>query len=158
MKALQPTAHAVTKYNITSPIDFDVAIGHGTVLMAISGADGELNEKEFQWYIDEQKALWENAAEYIEELRGVDWKNANIEQLLANERYDFPLNFRRGMVYQAIKMSRADGQYHEKEKATVNRAAELLGIDQHTVAGLESLADIEDGADKLRRSILETAI
>lgn len=156
MKKLHPTTHALTKYNITSPIDFDVAIGHGTVLMAISGADGELDEKELQWYIDEQKALWENAAEYIEELRGADWKNVDLEQALGSMHYDFPLNFRRGMIYQAIKMSRADGNYHERERASVSKAAELLKVDKFVLSSLESLADMEDGADKLRRSLLET--
>lgn len=156
MEALRPTAYAVTKYNITSPIDFDSAMSHGTVLMAISGADGELNEKEFQWYIEEQKMLFENFEEYVEALQTVDWKNADIAQLLASERYEFPLNFRKGLLYQAIRMSRADGTYHEKEKAAVKKAAEVLDVDEFSVANLESVADIEDVADRLRRSLLET--
>ena len=120
-KSLQPTKYAQHRYNITAPIDFDVAVKYGGVLMAIAGADGELAEQEFQWYIDEQELLFVESAEYIEALGKLDWKNANLEELLSGISYHFPLNFKRAMLYQAIKMSRGDGDYHEKEKQRLLR-------------------------------------
>lgn len=157
-KSLQPTKYAQHRYNLTAPVDFDVAVKYGGALMAIAGADGELAEKEFQWYVDEQELLTVDSQEYIETLRKFDWKNANIEELLNGIKYDFPLNFRRTMLYQAIKMSSADGVYQEKEKAAVAKAAEILGIDRSMVISIESLAQMEDASERLRLSLFETDV
>ncbi len=157
-KSLQPTSYARDKYNITKPIDFDVAVNYSGALMAIAGADGELKEEELQWYIDEQEILLVESEEYIETLRKFDWKNANVEELLSALKYDFPLNFRRTMLYQAIKMCRADGNYHEKERASVAKTAEILGIEKSMANSLESLAEMEDAAQRLRLSLFETEV
>lgn len=157
-KSLQPTKYAKHRYNITAPVDFDVALKYGGALMAIAGADGELAEEEFQWYVDEQELLMENSAEYIEELRKFDWKNASIEELLSGISYDFPMNFRRVMLYQAIKMSRADGVYQEKEKAAVGKAAEILGIERSMVTSIESVAEMEEATERLRLAVFETDV
>ncbi|WP_200817546.1 TerB family tellurite resistance protein [Calothrix rhizosoleniae] len=133
-------------------------MNYGGSLMAIAGADGELAEQEFQWYIDEQRNLLTDPEEYIETLRKFDWKSANLEELLGKISYDFPLNFRRTMLYQAIKMCRADGSYHEKEKASVTKAAKMLGIERNIAASLESLAELEDATERLRLSLFETEI
>ena len=157
-KSLQPTKYAQSRYNGTGAIDFDVAVKYGGALMAIAGADGELAEKEFQWYIDEQELLTVDSQEYIETLRKFDWKNANIEELLNGIKYDFPINFRRVMLYQAIKMSRADGVYQEKEKAAVAKAADILGIERSMVVSIESLAEMEDASERLRLALFETDV
>ncbi|NET61869.1 MAG: hypothetical protein F6K47_38855 [Symploca sp. SIO2E6] len=157
-KTLQPSQYAKHRYNIEQPIDFDVAVNYGAALMAIAGADGELVEKEFQWYIDEQELLMEDSKEYIDTLRKFDWKNAKLDELLGGISYNFPLNFKRSMLYQAIKMSGADGSYHDKEKAAVAKAAELLGIERSVVVSLESLAELEQATEKLRLSLFETEV
>jgi uncharacterized tellurite resistance protein B-like protein len=157
-KFLEVTHYAKRRYNASTPIDFDVAVNYATVLMAIAGADGELAEAEFQWYADEQELLLTEPQEYIEVLRQADWKNADIEELLAKISYDFPLNVRRVMLYQAIKMCRADGDYADKEQASVARAAEILGLDRSVVVSLESLAQLEEATDLLRLSLFETNV
>ncbi|MGK7904121.1 MAG: TerB family tellurite resistance protein [Hormoscilla sp.] len=156
--SLQPTKYAKQKYNLTSPGDFEVGVKYGCALMAIAGADGELAEAELEWFIDEQKLLMVESEEYIETIRKFDWKNANIEELLSGIKYDFPLNFRRAILYQAIKMSRADGIYHEKEKAAVAKAAELLGIERSVLVSLESVAEMEEATDRLRLALFETEV
>ena len=158
-KSLQLTKYSKHRYNNTQPtIDFDVAVKYGGALMAIAGADGELAEAEFQWYVDEQELLMVDPQEYIETLRQFDWKNANIEELLNGIGYNFSINFRRVMLYQAIKMSRADGSYHEKEKAAVAKAAEILGIERSIVVSLESLAEMEESTERLRLALFETEV
>ncbi|NER33979.1 MAG: hypothetical protein F6J93_08030 [Oscillatoria sp. SIO1A7] len=157
-KGLQPTKYGAKKYNLKSTVDFDVAVKYGTVLMAIAGADGELAEPELQWYIDEQELLAENSQEYIDTLRTLDWKKASIQDLLNEIKYDFPINSRRVMLYHAIKMSRADGNYHEQEKAAVAKAAEILEIERSIVVSLESLAEMEEASDRLRLALFETEV
>lgn len=157
-KSLQPTQYAKRRYNITAPIDFDVAVKYGGVLMAIAGADGELGEAEFQWYADEQETLFLESEEYIETLRKFDWKNAKLEELLSGIKYAFSINFRRTLLYQAIKMSRADGLYHEKEKEAAAKAAEILGIDRSGLVSLEAMAELEDATERLRLALFETEV
>ena len=157
-KTLQPTKYAKKRYNVTAPIDFDVCTSYGTALMAIAGADGELVEEEFQWFVNEQELLWVNYEEHLEALRNADWKNADMDEVLGNLHFEFPLNARKVILYQAIKMSRADKDYHDKEKAAVNRAAELLKIEHSAVASLEALAEAEDAVDRIRLALFETAV
>ncbi|MGR9052401.1 MAG: TerB family tellurite resistance protein [Gammaproteobacteria bacterium] len=155
---LYPTKHAVSKYNLTAPIDFDVAISYGTAIMVIAGADGELSDEEFQWFIDDIEQLFSNTTEYFEALRQVDWRKASIDEILESIHYDFPINFRRTLLYQAINMSRADGIYAEKEKASVAKAAQILGIENNTLTCLESLVETELALGRLRLSMFETDI
>ncbi|NET00940.1 MAG: hypothetical protein F6K61_10275 [Sphaerospermopsis sp. SIO1G1] len=157
-KKLQPSKYAINRYNLTAPVDFDVALKYATVLMAVAGADGELAEAELQWYINEQELLLAEPEEYIEAVRKADWKNANLDELLSGISYDFSLNFRRTLLYQAIKMCRADGVYHDQEKAVVSKAAELLGIEKNVRISLESLAELEDSTERLRLSLFDTEI
>lgn len=73
---------------------------------------------------------------------------------MSDVKFDFPLNVKRSLLYQAIKMSRADGDYHDKEKAAVARAAEILGVEQSVVESIESVAKMEDSTTKKLKSIL----
>ncbi|MEM9542105.1 MAG: TerB family tellurite resistance protein [Cyanobacteria bacterium P01_E01_bin.42] len=157
-KSLQPTKYAKHKYNITKPVDFEVAVNYAGVLMAIAGADGELAEEELQWYIEEQELLFTDPAEYVEEIRSFHWQNVNITELVGKIKYDFPINFRRAILYQAIKMSRADGVYQEQEKVAVAKAAETLGIQHSIVVSIESLVELEETGDRLRLALLETEV
>lgn len=75
---------------------------------------------------------------------------------MSKVKFDFPLNVKRSLLYQAIKMSRADGLYHEKEKAAVAQAAEILGVEQSVVKSIESIAELEDSTAQLLRSILSS--
>lgn len=154
-KALRPTNYARHRYSITAPIDFDVAMNYGLSLMSIAGGDGELADSELQWYLDEQDMLFENPDEYIAALRKADWRSANLEQLLGGIRYDFALNARRTLLYQAIKMCRADQDYHAKERETVRRAAEFLGIEQSVVTSIECVVALEESTERLRLSLFE---
>jgi uncharacterized tellurite resistance protein B-like protein len=160
-KNIQLSKYAQRQYGFTTnePIDFDVAVSCGCALIAIAGADGELSEKELQWYIDEQEMLAvdsEELKEYIKTLRKFDFKNANLQELLVGIKYNFPINFYHTMLYQAIKMSRADGVYHAKEKAYVAKAAEILGIEPTVVIALETVAEMEETTARLRLALFET--
>ena len=156
--SLDITLYAKKKYNVTAPIDVDVAKNYLRAIVAIASADGELAQEELDWFVEEQRLVGVPSDLIEENIIKYDGKNADIEKLLGGIHYDFSLNFRRCMLYQAIKMSRADGVYHEKEKAAVARAAEILGVERNTVVSLESLVEIEESADRLRLAIFETEV
>ncbi|NEP57548.1 MAG: hypothetical protein F6K31_11060 [Symploca sp. SIO2G7] len=152
----QFTLYAKWKYEATGPVNPDVEKNYLRAVVAIASADGEASQKELDWFAEEQRLLGLPAEVIEENIFKYDGKNADIEQLLGNVHYDFPFNFRRAMLYQAIKMSRADGVYHDKEKAAVDQAAQILGVEPSVVASLESLVEIEESTDRLRLTIFET--
>lgn len=154
---IQPSKYAEDKYNATALVDFDMGVRYSGALLAIAGADGELADAELQWYLDEV-TLMGVTQDYVDAVRNIDWKNVNIEEALSDVKFDFPLNVKRSLLYQAIKMSRADGDYHDKEKAAVARAAEILGVEQSVVESIESVAETEDNTTTKLRSILSGEI
>ena len=156
MEKLRPTPYARRMYGFTKPVDFEVAMNYGLALMVIAGSDGELADGEMQWYLDEQALMLADSGEYIDALREVDWTSVELPELLRHLNDDFPLNVRRSLLYQAIKMCRADGEYHERERATIQAAAKVLSIEPNVLASLEALAELEDSCDRLRLSLLET--
>ncbi|AOX02895.1 hypothetical protein BJP34_28710 [Moorena producens PAL-8-15-08-1] len=156
--SFEMTGYAKRKYNVTAPINVDVARNYLRAVVAIASADGELAQEEIDWFMEEQQQMGTPSDLLEENVIKFDGKNADIEQLLSAIHYDFSINVGHSMLYQAIKMSRADGVYHEKEKAAVDRAAEILGIERKVVVSLESLAEIEESADRLRLAIFETDV
>ncbi|NER96704.1 MAG: hypothetical protein F6J86_23140 [Symploca sp. SIO1B1] len=154
-KTIEPSPYAKIKYNIDQPVDFDSGIYYSHVLLAIAGAEGELAEAELNWYINELVLLG-CTEEYISTVKNLDWKNANLEELLGKINFDFPMNSPKAILYQAIKMCRADKEYHIKEKEAVRKSAQILGVPLTEVTAIESLVEMEDAADQLRHVLLET--
>lgn len=153
MKKLLTTKYAQRTYYMMEPVDFEVGVNYAAVLMAIAGADGELADRELQWYLDEVEMNLVDAAEYIEAVRAIDWKSADLDGLLSRISYDFPLNFRHTLLYQAIKMCAADSHYHEKERAAIARAAEQLGVERGVLAQIEALVELDAGCERLRKAL-----
>lgn len=154
-KTEQPSPYAKIRYNIDQPVDFDSGIYHSHILLAMAGADGNLAEEELGWYINELVLLG-CTEEYISTVKNLDWRNANIEELLGKINFDFPMNSRKTILYQALKMCRADKEYHQKEREVVQKAAQILGIKTTEVKAIESLVEMEETADQLRYALLET--
>jgi hypothetical protein len=61
-------------------------------------------------------------------------------------------------LYDAIRVSRADGEYGTAEKAAVAKTARALGIPQSSVNALENLVELEQSVRTLRLSLLHPAV
>lgn len=165
-KPLQSTKYNTKKYGIATSVPFEGFTNYATVLMAIAGADGELSKDEIQWFIDEQELSYTDATECVKAVdeinRSGTWKNVDIEKKLSAiqdtiDSMDGSENFvdlRHTLLYQAIKMCRADKDYHKDEQAAVSKAAQTLGIQPDVVANIESIAELEDTVERLRYSLL----
>ena len=57
------------------------------------------------------------------------------------------------LIYDAIRMSSADGDYAQDEREQVHHAAQILKVPMDTVMAIEALVDIETAANKLRLTI-----
>ena len=58
------------------------------------------------------------------------------------------------MLYDAIRMSYADGDFSDKERESVDECARILKVNKETVMAMEALVEMERAADKLRQTIL----
>lgn len=156
---LHLTKYAQINYGITGTVELELArnFTRMIMIMTMAGADGEVAESELQWYIDEQRLLFANPQELIEYARSIDLNKIDVDINKALDEHislDKTLDFPSMLLYQAIKMSRADGEYHVKEKEAIHQVAQKIGIKSETVKALESLAELEDVANGLRLSLV----
>lgn len=148
--------YAKRRYNVSGEVSFEVGMNYMGALLMLAGADGDLSKPELDWLIEEQILLGA-PPELIDKIRNYDWKNADLDALLKSIQYDFPMNAKRTMIYQAIKMAKADLEYHEKEKAAIREAAQKLQIDLDVLIAIEQLVEMENAVDKLRFALIGTS-
>lgn len=156
MSQINVSNYAAQKYNVSGAVDGETARKYLTVLMAVAGADGELAPEELAWLINEQRAIGA-PEELLSEIPKLEWRGAKVDALLEQVKYTFSVNTRRTLLYQAIKMSRADHNYHQKERSAVERMGQALGVEFSVVDAIHALVDLEQTADRLRHGLLETS-
>ncbi|MEO1560794.1 MAG: TerB family tellurite resistance protein [Cyanobacteria bacterium J06632_19] len=134
------SSFAKDEYGI-SAAPIEAMINYGYVLLAIAGADEEVSEKEMDWLIIHQMKFGA-PQDVIELYKYFDYKNANIEELLPNIKVDVATwSASRELIYNAIRMSSADGIYAQAERETVKKAAKMLGVSDDIVLTLENLVN-----------------
>ncbi|MEM9897089.1 MAG: TerB family tellurite resistance protein [Bacteroidota bacterium] len=127
---------------------------YGYALLTIAGADGEVSDPELEW-------LTIQCAEYvgveesvIAEWEEFDFEEAALEEIFHSFNTKSFANFNKLLIYDAIRMCSADGEYAQDEKESVYKAAQLLNVSPETVMAIEALVDIEEAANKLRMTVL----
>jgi uncharacterized tellurite resistance protein B-like protein len=156
MSSIKVSQYGKQKYNASGSVDMAVARSYLTVLLATVGADGEISPAEMGWLIHEQRAIGA-PEELLEEIQTLDWRSANVDELIGRLKYGFSVNARRTMLYQALKMARADGRLHQAERAAIDRLARTLEIDTSVSDSIYALVEMEDSIDQLRYGLLETS-
>ena len=146
------SSYAKDNYGI-SAASVESMTNYGYVLLAIAGADGEVSEQELEWLIKHQSQFGA-PEEVIESYKSFDYKNANINELLANITVDVESwSAAPELVYHAILMSSADGVYAEKEREKVKEAAKIMGVPDDIFLTIESLVEMEKAALNMRRAL-----
>ena len=150
---LKLSIYAKRQYKFSGIVPRDIARNYFGALLVIAGADGKLEQEELKWLIEEQKLLGA-PEEYLMALQVFDWKKAKLENLLESSQENFSPGTRKTLLYQALKTSQADREYHAKERKALWRAAKLLGIDEETVEAIEDLVEMERNVDEARQNLL----
>ena len=63
-------------------------------------------------------------------------------------------NFNKLILYDAIRMCSADGDYAQEEKERVAEAGKILQVSKEGIITIEALVDLEQAASKLRITVL----
>ena len=146
------SSFAKDEYGI-SAAPMEAMINYGYVLLVIAGADEEVSEKEMDWLINHQTKFGA-PEEVIALYKSFDYKNANIEELLPNIKVDVSTwSAPRELIYNAIRMSSADGVYAQAERETVKKAAKMLGVSDDIVLTLENLVNMEQAVVNMRKAL-----
>lgn len=128
---------------------------YGYALLIIAGADGEVSTAEMDWLLSVHEKMLEAPGEVIEALSTYEIGQSSLEDVLPKIVFDVPLHYPRALIYDAIKMSYADSDFHTLEREAVSRAAEMLKIDLETAQTIEEIINMELAVNRARRHILQ---
>ncbi|MDF5716651.1 MAG: TerB family tellurite resistance protein [Rhizonema sp. NSF051] len=143
--------------NISSA-PYEAILHYGYALLAIAGADGEVSEAELNWLLNHQRTVGA-PEEIIEQYKTFDYKSADLENLLTKITVDVSTwSKSRTLLYHAIQMSRADGDYSIEEQKAVKKAAKLLKVEDDIALALSRLVDTEEAVTALRKALLQTEV
>ena len=121
------------------------------LILTISGADGEISDKEMRWL--ELTALKEGTPEtIIDELRKFDYRSANVEDFTQSMVTDAYQNINRICLYMAMHMAAADGHYADEEHRQLVKAARLLEVEEEIILYLEKVVNLEHALQDLKES------
>jgi uncharacterized tellurite resistance protein B-like protein len=120
-------------------------------LKVVLASDGAIHPAEMNEYLEVCRRYGATEA-MLEELENFEPAGCTVEECFADIDPDsIPV---RALLYDAIRIAKADGSFDKKEKETVRRAAEVLEIDDDTLANITALADAEAAVRALRVSML----
>lgn len=126
---------------------------YGQALLTISGSDGELSGPELEWLVEDAASAVGVSEDIVQRWRDFDALNGDLETIFDEINVLGVVNFNKLLIYDAIRMASADGDYAEDEKESVFEAASLLKVSHEDLLSIEALIDMEKALDKLRINI-----
>lgn len=153
-KVVQSSSAAKAIYGC-GDIPYEAWLRYAKALMTIAGADGDISEGEMEWLMTDFVAIIDAPDSLVAELRKFNYKQAKLSDILPTLQFEVRLNYRRALLYDAIKMSFADNDYADSERSAVRASADLLGVPIYIAKTLEGLVNTEKSIEVTRRSIFE---
>lgn len=120
-------------------------------LKVLLAADGAIHPAELNSYLETCQRYGADAA-MLRELHGFNAHEATFEACFAG--VDAMLIPTRALLYDVIRIAKADGDYALGERAAVRRAATLLGVSDNWVEKITALVDAENALAELRLRLL----
>lgn len=127
---------------------------YGYVLLNISGSDGEVSDPEQEWLTVSCSEAVGIGEDIVKAWEQYDFEEDDLEELFVNLNATSFGNFNKLLIYDAIRMASADGDYADDEKSQVYHAASIMKVSPETVTAIEALIELEHAADKLRLTLL----
>jgi uncharacterized tellurite resistance protein B-like protein len=126
-----------------------MAVARG--LKVVLAADGQIHPAELNAYLDSCRRYGASDA-MLRELQAFDTASVTVEQCFAGIDPDsIPA---RALLYDVVRIAKADADYARGERAAVRRAADLLDIDDEWLEKITALVDAEDALRELRLTLL----
>lgn len=126
---------------------------YGYALLTIAGSDGDVSDPELEWLTIECAQAVGVEESMIADWEEFDFEEGDLEEIFYNFNSSSFANFNKLLIYDAIRMSSADGDYAQDEREQVHHAAQILKVPMDSVMAIEALVDLEHAANKLRLTI-----
>ncbi|PWJ40927.1 TerB family tellurite resistance protein [Sediminitomix flava] len=126
---------------------------YGFALMIIAGADGEVSEREQEWYKSDFAVNTSVSTQVVKEVLDFDYRHESLEDVISELNKKVPVNIKRTLLYNAIKMARADKLYPSEERMAVERAASLLDVNEDIMHTIQHLVMTEEKVAKLKKTL-----
>ncbi|MEM7298682.1 MAG: hypothetical protein AAF391_10510 [Bacteroidota bacterium] len=126
---------------------------YGQALLTIAGSDGDVSEPELNWLVSDAAQAVGVSDEVVQAWRSFDFENGDLVEIFEDINTLGAVNFNKLLIYDAIRMASADGEYAEDEKEAVFQAANLLKVKQEDLLSIEALIEMEYALDKMRINI-----
>ncbi|WP_258102918.1 TerB family tellurite resistance protein [Marinoscillum sp. MHG1-6] len=146
--------------NVVSPVFYGISLVprslwrvYGYTLLTIAGSDGIVSDPELEWLTMDLAGKVGVPDEIIEDWEAFDYDMADLEELFSSFNSSTISNFSKLLLYDAIRMSYADGEYALEEKEKVMQAAQMMNVSIDSVVAIEALVDLEQAAEKLRMTL-----
>lgn len=127
---------------------------YGYALLIIAGSDGIVSDPELEWLTLSLGKEVGVDDEIIFDWEEFDYEDASLEEIFSRFNSSALAGFNKLLIYDAIRMSYADGDFAMAEKEKVYEAAQILKVPHEIVLSIEALVDLENAANKLRLTIL----
>jgi uncharacterized tellurite resistance protein B-like protein len=155
----EDTFYLEQTYGVNRLASREHLIQYGKAIMFIVGADGAISDAERSYWMGIARAMGV-PDDVREEWLKSDCRDGRLEDCICGISTDpqNPGELTLSFLYDAIRVSRADGVYGAAEKAAVAKTARALGIPQSSVNALENLVELEQSVRTLRLSLLHPAV
>lgn len=127
---------------------------YGYALMCIAGADGEVSDPELEWLTIDLADFLSVDEEVVADWEEYDFESGDLEEIFSSFRHVSFANFNKLILYDAIRMCSADGDYAEEEKERVADAAKILQVAKEALISIEALVGLERASNDLRLTVL----
>ncbi len=149
-----------SELNRISPVFYGISMvpksswrEYGYALLAIAGSDGIVSDPEFEWLTLEVARKVGVSEDIIADWEEFDYDDADLEEIFKSFNKSTMASFNKLLIYDAIRMCSADGDYALEEKEQVLEAAKILNVGPEAVMAIEALVDLEEATNKLRLTI-----
>ncbi len=127
---------------------------YGYALMCIAGSDGDVSDPEMEWLTVDLANSLRVDEETVADWEEFEYEDADLEEIFMSFRHASFANFNKLILYDAIRMCSADGDYADEEQEQVHEAAKILQVSREAVIAIEALVEMEHAAHKLRLTVL----
>jgi tellurite resistance protein len=142
-------AHEIFGYPRTTVVDPELAMNMGKAVMIVAGADGELSKPEMEAFLG-RAACYGAPEEALAAYKSFDYRTAKLEDYVKSD-----YNIGGGQVlYDAIHVAIADGEFHPDEHKAALKMAKILGVPDTMVAAIIKLIETEIAVRGMRIALL----
>jgi uncharacterized tellurite resistance protein B-like protein len=126
-----------------------VAVAHA--LKVVLASDGTIHPAEHNAYLETCRR-YGASEKLLDELKAWDPAGTTLDDCFKG--IDPELIPSRLLLYDVIRIAKADGDYDRAERAAVSEAARMLDVDGDTLDRITALVDMEDALANLRLLLL----